>query len=289
MKSVKQDCYGPTANEKWHLFLYNKKSKLPFQIENIGITYPNPRYKISRENSSLFVIEYVLSGKGYLEINGVKHTIEKDDLYIIEPHTKHSVYADEEDPYTKIWINFRSDTFLSVFNAYGLSGINVFKNTNAKNYFDELLLIANKSFNSDDVSIDISFVLFNILYILAKQTHDSSTRVRKLAQEIKNMLDNALYSKISLETISDELHYSKKQINRVFSKVYGVAPYTYYIDIKIKMAKNLLTMTDLSVKEVADKLCFENQYYFSYMFKSKTGMSPLKYRSSRIKSQSNVQ
>lgn len=283
MKNAKQDFFGPSANEKWHLFLYNKKSKLPFHIENIGITYPNPKYKISRDNSDLFVIEYVLSGKGYLEINGVKHTIEKDDLYIIEPHTKHSIYADVEDPYTKVWINFKSNLFATVFNAFGLNDINVFKNTNAKNYFDELLLIAEKSFNSDDVAIDVSNVLFNIVYILTKQTYDSSTRVMKLAQEIKNMLDNALYGKISLEYIASELHYSKKQINRVFSKVYGVAPYTYYIDIKIKMAKNLLVMTDLSVKEIADKLCFENQYYFSNMFKSKTGMSPLKYRASRTK------
>jgi two-component system response regulator YesN len=36
--------------------------------------------------------------------------------------------------------------------------------------------------------------------------------------------------------------------------------------------------TSLSVKEVAQKLCFSDEYYFSNIFKEKVGCSPSQYR-----------
>jgi AraC-like DNA-binding protein len=58
-----------------------------------------------------------------------------------------------------------------------------------------------------------------------------------------------------------------------------MTPYQYYIQIKIYKAENLLEQQDLSVKEVAHKIGFEDQYYFSRLFKNKTGVSPSEWKS----------
>ncbi|MGW8787111.1 helix-turn-helix domain-containing protein [Heyndrickxia sporothermodurans] len=49
-------------------------------------------------------------------------------------------------------------------------------------------------------------------------------------------------------------------------------------DIRIKEAKKLLIETDMVVKEIASLTGFQNQYYFSRVFKNSVGMPPKQFR-----------
>ena len=53
-----------------------------------------------------------------------------------------------------------------------------------------------------------------------------------------------------------------------------MTPYQYYIHIKIHKAESLLGQEGIPVKEAAFRMGFEDQYYFSRLFKNKTGVSP---------------
>ncbi|GHV80469.1 hypothetical protein AGMMS49944_22600 [Spirochaetia bacterium] len=44
--------------------------------------------------------------------------------------------------------------------------------------------------------------------------------------------------------------------------------------MKINKAKELLTEGTLSIKEISYKLAFDSPYYFSRLFKKKTGAAP---------------
>ncbi|MDR1105043.1 MAG: AraC family transcriptional regulator [Treponema sp.] len=54
--------------------------------------------------------------------------------------------------------------------------------------------------------------------------------------------------------------------------------YQYYIHIKIEKAQRLLEEKDVSVKEAAYRLGFDDQYYFSRLFKNKTGFTPAEWK-----------
>jgi AraC-like DNA-binding protein len=49
--------------------------------------------------------------------------------------------------------------------------------------------------------------------------------------------------------------------------------------LKIHKAKELLTNTNKSVKEIAFELNFESNFYFSKLFKEKVGLTPGEFRS----------
>jgi AraC-like DNA-binding protein len=53
-----------------------------------------------------------------------------------------------------------------------------------------------------------------------------------------------------------------------------MTPYQYYIHIKIHKAEELLGDKNISVKETARRMGFEDQLYFSRIFKQKTGITP---------------
>ena len=86
--------FGKEAGEDWALFIYNRKSPFPVIIENIGVTYPNPKYRVSRTNNDMFIFEYILSGSGYIETNGETFKVSANDVYIIEPGQDHTYYSD---------------------------------------------------------------------------------------------------------------------------------------------------------------------------------------------------
>ena len=47
---------------------------------------------------------------------------------------------------------------------------------------------------------------------------------------------------------------------------------------RIARARQLLTMTSLSVKEIARQVGYDTQFYFSLRFKKQTGQNPTAYR-----------
>ena len=63
------------------------------------------------------------------------------------------------------------------------------------------------------------------------------------------------------------------------AKYTGLTPYQYFLQLRIHRAKELLQDPRLSVKEVSARMMFENQYYFSRLFRKKTGLSPTQWRS----------
>lgn len=76
------------------------------------------------------------------------------------------------------------------------------------------------------------------------------------------------------ETLGAELGLSLPHLNDVFKSYTGMTPFQYCLHVKINRAKEILAGGESSVKEIAWKVGFDDQYYFSRLFKKKTGYSP---------------
>ena len=223
------------------------------------------------------MLEYVISGKGHLHINGKDYTVGPGDVYCVEPGYDHAYWSDRDDPYDKIWINFFSSHFTQVMEAYGLHERFVFRDSQCRHYFQNLLQISRNTFDSDQACYPVCALIQQILCTWAERINGKAV-VSDTAREIKSMLDNALYSNLSIDEISKKLFISKMQISRIFSGAYGQTPYNYLLDNKISIAKRFLLSTSLNVSEISSRLAFSDPHYFSRIFKKKTGSSPAGFR-----------
>ena len=268
--------YGNLNLEQKHLFGGNME--YPFNIEAIGITHPDKDYFISRERSDYHVIEYIVSGKGVLSIDGKEYRLEPDDIYILPPESKHSYRADPEQPYCKIWCNFYSDTFAKIQMDYHLDGKYVFHAPDCKEDFVRLMEIANfGSRINDEEWANVASVLMNVLNKIAARLYRPEGN-HALVARAKEILDNAIFDNLTIEELTKRLFVSKMILTREFKAMYGMAPYHYYINKKLSRAKLMLHNSNMSVKEISEKLCFADEHYFSGLFKRKIGVSPSKFR-----------
>ena len=72
---------------------------------------------------------------------------------------------------------------------------------------------------------------------------------------------------------------SYSNFRKLFKEFTGISPSLYQQDLKLQRAKELLSTTNLSIKEIAYRLNFESPDYFSSKFKIKTNLKPSEYRS----------
>ncbi|MCI8407345.1 MAG: helix-turn-helix domain-containing protein [Oscillospiraceae bacterium] len=89
--------------------------------------------------------------------------------------------------------------------------------------------------------------------------------------------------KITLDEIARHVHFSKTYLSRIFKEETGENISAYINRIRIDKAKLLLADKGISLVEVASLVGFEDQSYFTKVFKALTGTPPKRYQESRAR------
>lgn len=115
---------------------------------------------------------------------------------------------------------------------------------------------------------------------LINQERDMTTR--QVIQDAKQfILDHYQNPDLSVEMICRHLHMSPAYFSTVFKKETGQAYIAYLTDVRLNKAVELLNKTDDKTYIIASKVGYQEQNYFSYVFKKKFGVSPTRYRGAR--------
>jgi AraC family transcriptional regulator len=87
-------------------------------------------------------------------------------------------------------------------------------------------------------------------------------------------LESDLGGKLSLETIAAEFDLSVSHFSRAFRISTGLPPHQWLLQQRVKVAKQLMTVRDLSLAEIALSAGFANQSHFTRVFSAVVGVSP---------------
>lgn len=249
----------------------------PLNVSTFGITFPNPKYYISRPKSLIFVLEYVVSGKGTVICNGKKFTVKANDVYLLQPGDDCEYYADKNDPFHKYWINFSSSLFPEIIKKYNLNTRTVFEDVDIRSEFEQIFALDSDPCLNDSIYTKVSTILFQIIMKLAERYPDEGV-ASPLAQRIRYELASTIKLPFNLDDICNRLYLSKSQLIREFKKYYHTTPYQFLLNMRMEVAKTLLKNTTKTVREISQTLCFSSEYNFSNYFKKRMGVSPRQYR-----------
>ncbi len=105
---------------------------------------------------------------------------------------------------------------------------------------------------------------------------------QKLIHQIASYIQHHLAEKLTLEQVAREVHLSKSYLCRILKEELGCTFTEYTNRLRIERSKNYLYRSNLSLAEIACAVGFDDQSYFTRIFKRMVGMPPGKYRSSNI-------
>lgn len=83
---------------------------------------------------------------------------------------------------------------------------------------------------------------------------------------------------ISVATLATIMNLSPVYFSNAFKAAFHIAPKQYILNKRLTESRKLLLETDLSVKEIAYAVGFENENYFSELFSARTGVSATRFR-----------
>jgi len=142
----------------------------------------------------------------------------------------------------------------------------------------------NPSLVNDDL-LELKIKELILLLVQSKNVNSILELVTDLytpkAVQMKEVINLHLFSNLKLEQLAKLCNLSLSSFKREFKKTYDDSPTNYIIGKKIEKAKELLRTTDLPISEVAYETGFQDQLYFTRLFKRKTGKTPSNFRAKK--------
>lgn len=97
-------------------------------------------------------------------------------------------------------------------------------------------------------------------------------------QALTIMRRNYCRSDLTLELVAENLHVSTVYLSKMIKQELGQSYVQIVANMRIRRAKELLKDSDLNIRDIAEKVGFDSQHYFSTAFKKKEGVSPKQYK-----------
>ena len=113
-------------------------------------------------------------------------------------------------------------------------------------------------------------------------SHIKDNRINSSKIIVENAIsfikENYMNEDISVDVLCSKLHVSSAYFSTIFKKQVGVTFVNYLTDTRLEEAIKLLNTTDYKTHYIAEKVGYPEANYFSYVFKKKFGISPMRYR-----------
>lgn len=121
-----------------------------------------------------------------------------------------------------------------------------------------------------------------IIYpMMNKAEERTQSQYKNISDEIIHIVQQEFDSDLTLNYIADKLHYNANYLSSIFRKETNTSFSEYLSLFRINKAKEWLEETDITVKEIAEKLNYNNSQNFIRSFRKVEGTTPGKYRQSK--------
>jgi two-component system response regulator YesN len=105
-----------------------------------------------------------------------------------------------------------------------------------------------------------------------------------IIKKVKQFIQNNYYrEELSLLEAAEYVNLSPQHLSRIFKNKMGITFVDYLTQVRIGKAIELFEDEDLKMYEIAEKVGYTTQHYFSSVFKKELGISPIDYKSNKKK------
>ena len=241
------------------------------------------------ENHNFWEFVYVIDGIVSVTADDRVHTLKTGDIIFHKPMEFHKLKTISEKSATLLIMSFylEGDSVNFFENAVFSIGADsqekveqiitfLRKNKPKENKNNYLYRMKNNPVLIQETANYTELFLISLLNSDVK-TKEVTTRSAMMYKKIINAMKENVENNITIDELADICGMSTSNLKKIYSMYSVFSIHKYFIKLKISRAIEMLE-DGYNVTEISDKLSFNNQNYFSIVFKRETSMSPLNYR-----------
>lgn len=276
---------GPIVNSNRTIYTPSNfaKSNLIF-LQEVGELTSVKRHTSERNNLSSFLFFIVTNGSGIVKYGNTEYEVNTGDCVFLNCINAYE-HTSSANLWSLKWVHFYGTNMEAIYEKYKERGGKVvFSAPNPSEIsalIDEIKNIADSSSYLRDMEIHekLSSLLLNIMReSWHNEGTDLSSEKRKDIRLIKEYIDNNYDKEIKLDNLAEIYNINKYYLSHIFKEQYGTSITNYVISTRITKAKHFLRFTDMSAKEIANKIGYEDVNYFIRLFKKIENITPGEYK-----------
>lgn len=254
------------------------------QIVSGGFERCNSKYEIRRNSHPYFVIELVTKGRLQLKIKNKKHLLEPGVIAGFAPGVPHHYKCEESKTIEHYYITFLgndADKFFRLSSLDRCGAIRLLNYANTLYLMERIYKIATTERGPNSHNLCCCY----LKAMLLEHTVNVGTRKGDICAslqtftECKQYIDANFCAIFSISEVAEICNIDSKYMSKLFKRHVGLSPSEYIRRLKLnKAASIILQMPNLSIKQVAATVGYEDPFYFSRIFSKLYGICPKTYK-----------
>lgn len=282
--------YLPTSDEdeRWGLHVLNAGCNRISKNEIYPAVQHPAHHYFSWSNGRIldeFQVIYIAKGEGIFESASCKKSIIKEGtVMLLFPGEWHRFKPNAKTGWDEYWVGFKGPIMENLVRQHFFYQRKAVLPVGIHESMIHLMLeiIEKTKHEKTGYQPMVAGIVLHLLGQIHSLIKQNNFKPEDITESIINkariIFRTNIDSDISIESVAEELNVSYAWLRKSFKAYSGIAPHQYLLQLKIEKAKILLADPSLQIKEIALLLNFKSPFYFSKLFREKTGLSPDQFR-----------
>lgn len=254
-----------------------------FHLCFCGFAQCEPLHSYGPASRPNYIIHYIMDGKGIYQVGEKKYKLSKGQGFLIEPEELTFYQADQEEPWSYLWVGVGGTGAKKFIQDIGLnSQQRIFRCADGEK-LNEIVMDMMKHTRST-VS-DLYYLqgkLYELFSVLAAdvviEELMEENKENRYIQEAVTYIRNHYAAGLTVEELAGYLGVNRSYLYTLFKNKLQLSPKEFLTKFRISRAREQLILTEESVENIAVACGYHSTLVFTKNFKQETGMTPTEFR-----------
>ena len=235
-------------------------------------------YSIERNEFSYYGIEFIAQGSCRVTLEDKTHDLKAGAVFCYGPNTVHRIENTGEDQLVKFFVDLQGTKVAELLWETFLKNLTPHQIAQYRWIHDIFRQLQDSGKKGGENVQKICRLLIELLIERIHQLSYVPEGQMSLAyatyERCRSYLNNNFRNLKSINDLASQCNVSSAYLARLFKRYTNTPPSSLLLHYKMNYAAELLMSGNHLVKEVADMVGIDDQYYFSRSFKQFFGVSP---------------